>query len=40
MSAGQAQLQNVFSYYLLPEHVHDFCTIQMNKEPPVFNSLC
>lgn len=40
ISARQAQFQNVFSYYQLPGQVHDFCTIQMNKEPRVFNSLC
>lgn len=40
ISAQQAQLQKVFSYFQLPEHVHDFCTIQMNKELQTFNSLC
>lgn len=39
ISAGQAQLKNVFSYYQPPEHAQDFCTIQMSKEHQVFNSL-
>lgn len=39
ISAGQAQLKNVFPFYQLSEHTRDFCTIQMSKEPQVFNSL-
>lgn len=39
ISAGQAQLKNVFSYDQLPEYAQDFCPIQVRKESQVFNGL-
>lgn len=39
ISAGQAQLKNVFLYDQLSEYAQDFCATQMSKEPQVFNSL-
>lgn len=39
ISAGQAQLKNLFPYYQLPEYAQNFCTIQMSKDSQVFNSL-